>query len=316
MSKSLKETLERLNKMTSQKRGASTGKKIKYWKAKPGKNEIIVLPLKGQEDPFLEWGEHQGLLEPNYLSIPCSEFNEGEPCQVCEIVKELKAENWKGNKEIWSPIELKKRYYSPVIDLNEIEAGIQWYSYGQTVLSQFQTWLLNLEEDETPFYDIENIERVIVNYDPEKDAALRYKLDKKSIKKLPEELEDLEGIVEGMDSLPELLNQYKRSDDSIAQIIDDYLRKITETLDDDDDKEEGKSDKKKDDSKKKVDPKKKDKEEEDDDDDDDDSDDKEEEKSSKKKVDPKKKDKEEDEDDDDEDDEDKTPSLRKLRKKD
>jgi len=226
----LQDTIARLTKMASQKKSSGTGKKINYWKAKQGKNELLVLPFPDLGDPFLEWGEHKNLLEPSYLSIPCAQHNSGEPCPVCDVVKDLKNDNWKGNKEIWSPIETKTRFYSPVIDLNDVEAGIQWFSYGKTVLSQFQTWLVNLEEDESAFYDLQNPEKIIVNYDKEADAALRYKLDRKVLKKLPEGLEDLEDLVENMDSLPELLNQWKRSDEELAQIVDDYLRTVTEAL--------------------------------------------------------------------------------------
>ena len=233
----LQETLSRLNKMTSQKKGSGTGKKINYWKPKQGKNELIVLPFAALGDPFFEWGEHKGLLEPSYLSIPCAQHFDGSPCPICEVVKDLKKADWKGNKEMWAPIETKVRYYSPVVDLANIEAGIQWFSYGKTVLSQFQTWLVNLEEDELPFYSVENPEKIIVNYDKEADAALKYKLDKKTIKKLPEGL-DLEELVEGMEDLGALLNQYKRDDNALAQIVDDYLKVFAESLSDDDEEEE------------------------------------------------------------------------------
>jgi hypothetical protein len=291
MSKSnLQETLARLNKMTSQKKGTG-GKKIKYYKAKNGRNEILVLPFKETDDPFLQWGEHKNLQDPGYLSVPCSAYNHGESCPVCDVVSDLKNEDWQGNKDIWMPIETKTRFYSPVIDLKNIDEGVQWFSYGKTVLAQFETWLMNLEEDELPFYDLDSPEKVIINYDKEADASLRYKLDRKILKKIPDEIFDLhedglEGIADEMEDIKELLDAWKKSDDVLAQMIDDYLKAITAELEEEKEEEEkeeedSKKDKKKNDEKlsKKS---KSDKKKNDDNDDDDNDDDDDDEKSSKK----------------------------------
>ena len=104
---------------------------------------------------------------------------------------------------------------------------------------------MNLEEDEAAFYDIESPEKIIINYDKTADPALKYKLDKKPLRSIPEGL-DLEELVTNMDSLADLLNQYKRSDESLTQILDDYLASAATLLEDeaDETKEEDTDDKK------------------------------------------------------------------------
>ena len=218
----IQETLARLKGMTSQNRSG-----IKYFKAKKGKNNLLFLVTAETGDPFLEWGVHKNLLEPGWKSIPCTKHNSGEECLVCEIIEDLKKDNWKGNYPLWKPIELKVEFYSPVIDLDDVAAGLQWFRYGKTILVQIQNWLLNLEEDESPFYDLENPERVIVTYDPDKDPALMYSLDKKSIKTLPENIAEL---IEKIKPLADILSSNKKTNEEVAKLLDEYMSHTEEIL--------------------------------------------------------------------------------------
>ena len=222
----LQATLVRLSKLTAQNQSTSG---VKYWKAKPGKNNLLVLPTPETGDPFLVWGEHRSLTEPTWKSIPCTKHNHNDECIVCQIIDDLKAQNWKGNFNIWKPIELKIRYYSAVVDLDDLEAGLQWWGYGKSVLGQFENWLLNLEEDEKPFYDLSAPEKVIVNYVAEADPSLKYKLDKKPLKQLPEGVAEL---AETIKPLSEIF-KFDKKKEEVAEMLEVYMTKIQESLESD-----------------------------------------------------------------------------------
>jgi hypothetical protein len=219
----MQETLARLKGMTSQNKGSG----VKYFKAKKGKNNLLFLSTEQTGDPFLEWGIHKNLLEPGWKSIPCSKHNRGEECLACTIIDDLKKQNWKGNYPLWKPIELKIEFYSPIIDLDDVAAGLQWFRYGKTVLTQMQNWLMNLEEGESPFYDLEHPEKIIVTYDPDKDPTLMYSLDKKSIKTLPDNIEEL---AKNIKPLSEVLLSNEKTVEEIAGLLEEYMSHAEEKL--------------------------------------------------------------------------------------
>ncbi len=219
----LQSTISRLKGMTSQAKG---GGGMKYFKAKKGKNNLLFLTTEQTGDPFLEWGFHKNLMDPAWKGLPCSKYNKNETCLVCNVIEDLKKENWKGNFPLWKPIEQKIEFYSPVIDLDDVAAGLQWYRYGKSVLSQMQNWLINLEEDETPFYDLEAPEKIIVSYDPDADPALMYKLDKKALKTLPENIEEL---MKEIKPLAEVIT-FEKTPEEIAELLQNYMSNAEEIL--------------------------------------------------------------------------------------
>jgi len=218
----LKSTLERLSKLTTQNTKTGTESSVKYWKAKHGKNNLIVLPSPETGDPFLTWGEHKNLQDVSWKTVPCDKQNKNTECIVCQVIDDLKKQNWKGNFSIWKPIEQSVRYFSPVIDLDDLDAGIQWWGYGKSVLGQFENWLLNLEGDETPFYDLSAPEKVVVNYDKDADPALKYKLEHKPLKNFPEGLEEM---AKGIKPLVEIFT-FRKTKDELAELLETYMTKI------------------------------------------------------------------------------------------
>lgn len=220
----LKETLARLSKLTAQNQGG--GSKVNYYSPKNGKNNILVFPTKETGDPFLTWGEHKSLQDVEWKTVPCEKQNKGEECIVCQVVKDLQDQNWKGNFKIWKPIEMKLRYFSPVVDLDDLEKGLQWWGYGKSVLGQFENWLLNLDEGETPFYDLDNPEKIIINYDKAADPSLKYKLEHKAFKGMTEEIRSL---ADGIKPLVEVMT-FSKTKEELAELLEAYMSKIAEDL--------------------------------------------------------------------------------------
>lgn len=220
----LKSTLERLRSLTAQNQGG--GSSVKFWSPKAGKNNLLILPTEETGDPFLTWGEHKNLLDVSWKTVPCDKQNKGEDCIVCQVIDDLKAQNWKGNFNIWKPIELKTRYFSPVIDLDDVDAGLQWWGYGKSVLGQFENWLINLEEDETAFYDLAAPEKIVVNYDPDADPSLKYKLEHKLLKSVPDNLDEL---MKEIKPLNEIM-KFSKKKEELAELLENYMAKVQASL--------------------------------------------------------------------------------------
>jgi hypothetical protein len=226
MSTNLSKTLERLAKMNST--GKSSQGVNLFFKPKEGKNNLIILPSPATGDPFFEYGTHKNLFaDIPYKDVPCDNFNYNEECVVCQVVTDLQRQNWKGNYNIWKPLELKKRFYSPVIDLDNPNEGVKWWSYGKSVLAQFTTWLQNLDPGETEFYNPENLEKIIVTYNPSASPNDMYKLDKKPFKGFSkDQIEEWQGAIKPINEV--LTQRYPK--DEVVQLIEEYMVRIQEEI--------------------------------------------------------------------------------------
>lgn len=229
MSTNVTSTLARLAKMNSanSKTKATTGKTVKFFKPKPGKNNLLLLPLSETGDPFLEWHTHKNLLEKPYMDVQCNAMNKGEECIICQVVEDLQKADWKGNYPLWKPLELKTRYYSPIIDLDDIEAGVQLWGYGKSVLAQFETWLLSLEDDEKAFFDVESPQKVLVNYNSTAAPADMYKLDKKPLKPFP--AEQVAEWQSGIRPLKDVMGAGK-SEEEITAALENYMERMKDQV--------------------------------------------------------------------------------------
>ena len=232
MDSNLKNTLarlEQLNQRTSGKGGAGA---VKYFKPKQGKNNLVALPRiidGGYSDPIYEWGVHKNLLDQPFMTVDCDAFNHRTDCVICDCVKDLKQANFKDNMFLWKPMELQVQYFSPIIDLDNITEGVQWWRYGKSVLSQFSTWLTNLEEEETPYYDINNPEKIIVAFDKNAPAMEMYKLEHKALK-LPFSKQQFEDYAASVKPLGEILRQ-RHSQEEQSTLVTKLMSRLKEEID-------------------------------------------------------------------------------------
>ncbi len=220
----VKETLEKLSKLkkNTPSGGKTESKKFaKFYKPKDKKkNNLLVLNFPNSNDPFAFYHQHANLLTEG-KTIPCKEGNLEEKCIICEVVKELKADDWRGNLPIWKPIEAKIRYYSPVVDLDDLESGVQYWGYGASVMNQFEGWLSNLEDDEKEFYNPEDPKKVIVDYDKSKDAANMYRLDKKDLKNITKE--QIENWQKEVQLFTEVTKYFYKTEEEEEILVQKYL---------------------------------------------------------------------------------------------
>lgn len=216
---SLQEALDRLSKMNTGPKKANA----KYFQSKEGKNQVLVLPTTKDGHPFAEWWVHKGLIDPSkpWIGIACDKQNDGEECVICDMCQELKDKSFKGNEGLWKPLEAVKEMYSPVIDLDDVEAGVQWWSYGRSISSAFETWLRNIEEDEKPFYDQTSPQKIIVTYEKNAAPKDKYKLDRKNLK--PIDSEQWDEWLATIKPIDEVRNNRKSTDDK-EEILAAYIK--------------------------------------------------------------------------------------------
>lgn len=198
-------------------------------KLKQGKNSIAFLKAPGQQDPFIEWGFHQGLQEISWHSVPCDGFNKNEECIVCNVVDSLKAEDFVKNRHIWAPIEQKIDHYAPVINMESAETiaeGPKWLRLPKSVMMVILDWLGNLEEDESEFYSEDEPQKIIITYDKSEVPAKQYTLDKKSMKAFA--TTDLKKWQEEIQPVNTFF--ISKKEEELKKIVDEYFSRIEETV--------------------------------------------------------------------------------------
>lgn len=213
------------NSNTNDFKAQAEARKKAFIKCKEGKNQFIFIIPRHQEDPFFEWGYHQGLLSESWYTVPCDGHNKNESCIVCNMVEELKNSDWKGNRHIWNPIEQKTEFYAPVINMESeatIAEGPKWLKLPKTVMDQIFEWIKNLEEGEVPFYDEDQPERIIINFSADAAPKDKYKLDKKNGKPFDaDQLEKFKDMIQPVQSF-----FFSKTQEQMKKIVEDYLDRV------------------------------------------------------------------------------------------
>jgi hypothetical protein len=235
---SVSSLLAKLDSSLNRKKGAgkkdwaalNEARKKAFYKPQQGKNQILVLTPAGASDPFTIWGYHNNLQEVSYYSVPCDNFNKNEDCVICNVVESLKKENWEGNKHLWMPIEQKTEYYAPIINLESaatIAEGAKWMRISKTIMNQMVESLKNLEEGEFPFFDAENPQRIIINYDKNQSPSAQYTLQFKELKGAvtAQQIADYAGNITPV-------GEYiiSKSQDEVKKLVDEYFTRIAEVV--------------------------------------------------------------------------------------
>lgn len=204
-------------------------RKQKIHKLKEGKNNIAVICPEGIDDPFLLWGYHNGLQEVTWYSVPCNHFNSGEECPVCDTVKNLQDEDWKGNRTVWQPIQKRIEYYVPCINLESestINEGLKWVKLPASGMKSITEWLRNLENGEEPFFSDEQPQKLIITYTKNVDPSAQYNFDKKNMKPFP-----TEQLSKWKSELIDLKTLFvPKSDEEIKKMLDAYFNRVAETI--------------------------------------------------------------------------------------
>jgi hypothetical protein len=123
----LKSIKNRLNTLKN-----STSKTAEFWKPKPGKYIIRVVPYTHNKDnPFIELFFHYNINNKTYLS-PIS-FGRPDPIvEFSDKLKRMGGDDWKAGKKL----EPKLRTFVPVLVRGEESDGIRFWGFGKTVYQE------------------------------------------------------------------------------------------------------------------------------------------------------------------------------------
>lgn len=207
-----------------------------FWKPQEGRNVIRIVPWKDEPNwPFIEAYFH-------YIGgrTQLSPITHGNPDPIQELADELRRD---GSKDGWQkakPFMAKPRTYVPIIDRDDEASGVQFYSFGKTVL---QTLLNYIEDpDIGDITDIEDGFDLVINYTPREksdtnfpktDVHIRPKAvplhdDQSLVKTWLNEQPDIWDILEepSYDELTTFLEKFLGGDDEEE---DDEFQSITES---------------------------------------------------------------------------------------
>ena len=110
-----------------------------YWGTKAGSNRIRILPnWLGEPDGdfFRETGYHRKLGSDRDKSTVCLIKEGMDRCPVCELVKELYKTKTKDDAELAKSIRAQTRILFNIVDLSDLEKGVQVWITGVDVLEQ------------------------------------------------------------------------------------------------------------------------------------------------------------------------------------
>jgi hypothetical protein len=128
----LKSIKNRLNTLKN-----STSKTAEFWKPKPGKYIIRVVPYTHNKDnPFIELFFHYNINNKTYLS-PIS-FGRPDPIvEFSDKLKRMGGDDWKAGKKL----EPKLRTFVPVLVRGEESDGIRFWGFGKTVYQDLLAYI-------------------------------------------------------------------------------------------------------------------------------------------------------------------------------
>lgn len=124
----LRSIKDRLNSLKN-----TTTKTAEFWKPKPGKYQVRIVPYTHNKDnPFIELYFHYGINNKTYLSP----ISFGRPDPIVEFSDKLKRmgtkDEWKAGKRM----EPKLRTYVPVLIRGEEGEGVRFWGFGKTVYQE------------------------------------------------------------------------------------------------------------------------------------------------------------------------------------
>jgi len=112
-----------------------------FWKPKPGKYQVRILPSKfDKSNPFREVYFHYGFSRGPILAL----VNWDEKDPIVEFAKQLRKSSDKDDWQLAKKVEPKLRYFAPVLVRGEEDKGARLWEFGKLTYEQ----LLGIAADE------------------------------------------------------------------------------------------------------------------------------------------------------------------------
>jgi hypothetical protein len=196
-----------------------------FWKPKPGKYQIRILPSKfDKSNPFREIYFHYGFSKGPILAL--TNWNEKDP--IAEFAKNLRKSSDKEDWQLAKKIEPKLRYFVPVLVRGEEAQGARLWEFGKLIYEQ----LLGIaaDEDYGDFTDITDGRDFTI--DAVEDVVAGRKGIKCNIRVKPKTtpISEDAGIVEkAISEQPDILGINKHySFDELKDLLDKWLNPDSE----------------------------------------------------------------------------------------
>jgi hypothetical protein len=196
-----------------------------FWKPKPGKYQIRILPSKfDKSNPFREVYFHYGFSKGPILAL--TNWNEKDP--IAEFAKNLRKSSDKEDWQLAKKIEPKLRYFVPVLVRGEEAQGPRLWEFGKLIYEQ----LLGIaaDEDYGDFTDITDGRDFTI--DAVEDVVAGRKGIKCNIRVKPKTSaisEDAAVVTKALDEQPDILGINKHySFDELKELLDKWLNPDSE----------------------------------------------------------------------------------------
>ncbi len=107
----------------------------RFWTPKEGASLIRILPPYTGEDWYKEAWFHFGV-GVDRKPIACARRLQDEACYICEQVDELRKSEDPRDVELSTQIASRRRVFYNIIDLDDVESGVQVFSSGVTIFKE------------------------------------------------------------------------------------------------------------------------------------------------------------------------------------
>lgn len=125
----------------------SSRRNANYFSFQPGRNIVRIMPpWEGADDFSRPMGKHWNLGPEGKTNVFCPKHTAGLPCPICEELDAI----WKtkpddATKEWLKNVGASQRYYVNLVDLNNLEEGVQIGELPKSVLEEI--WNIMVDED-------------------------------------------------------------------------------------------------------------------------------------------------------------------------
>ena len=127
-----------------------------FFQFKDGKNLVRVLPPPpGSEDVFFKTATHWGV-GPNKENFNCpAASDKNADCYLCDTSYKLSKSKSSDDQEAADRIRSKKQWLYNIVDLSDVDAGLQVMAVGITIHEKIRAYL---EDEEGEYGDITDLE--------------------------------------------------------------------------------------------------------------------------------------------------------------
>lgn len=131
-----------------------------FWKPKDGRNIVRILPIGGvlptdwvTPYPFLLSGVHSNVGLSLRDTIYCARLTHNKACPICNFVWKLYNTKDNNDLELAKRIKAYNRVIANIIDLSDVEKGVQKFAFGKTLARKIMSYME--DPDFAPLLDAE-----------------------------------------------------------------------------------------------------------------------------------------------------------------